>query len=210
MEADVTAPWDAPPARHYSTDPSDPVDFYGGVFSNMSPSPIVLDGLHWDTVEHFFQAQKGPRACGATPFGDELVRSAPDPWEAKRRGRSLALRPDWEHVKYDVMMRGLKAKFERPYERGVLLGTGTRWIREDSPTDFVWGWRNGGLNLLGLALMHVRLEILDLGLAAMGPGFHAFRLKAGALTPERAAPLLAQELRAGHARLRAVPEPGES
>ncbi|MCY3414471.1 MAG: NADAR family protein [Candidatus Heimdallarchaeota archaeon] len=41
----------------------------------------------------------------------------------------------------------------------LLLSTGDEEIYEDNPTDFIWGHRNQGLNLLGKALMEIR-EVL--------------------------------------------------
>ena len=80
---------------------------------------------------------------------------------AKQIGRNVELRPDWEDVKYDVMLKCLRAKYAIPYFRRQLLSTGYKEIREDSPTDRVWGWRDGGQNLLGKALMQVRAEIRE-------------------------------------------------
>lgn len=144
-------------------DPTDPeilkdpdgVYFYGGPFSNFAHSPIVIEGRPYPTVEHYFQAQKAVHAADL-----EYVRRAPNPAEAKRRGRHIRLRPDWEKIKYDpVMLTGLRAKFAIPEFRRELLETGERSIYEDSPYDFEWGFRNGGRNLLGRALMQVRDEI---------------------------------------------------
>lgn len=108
----------------------------------------------YTSVEHAFQAAK------ATTLEDhERVRTAPGPGYAKMEGRQITLRDDWEKVKYDVMLECLRAKFEIPSFKGRLLSTADRELREDSPTDFVWGWRNNGQNLLGKALMQVREEL---------------------------------------------------
>jgi len=64
-----------------------------------------------------------------------------------------------------------------PY-RSALLLTHPHPLAEDSPSDFVWGARDrdggyGGQNLLGLALMRVRDELVaDVGtrVAALAPG----------------------------------------
>ena len=64
-----------------------------------------------------------------------------------------------------------------PY-RSALLLTDRRPLAEDSPGDFVWGCRDpqggyGGQNLLGLALMQVRAELIAdvrTRLAAIGVG----------------------------------------
>jgi ribA/ribD-fused uncharacterized protein len=165
-------PWDAPGT----------LLFYGGRFSNFAatpglrlpegwygharPAPILLVA----TVEHYFQA------CKATTRADFLwVLSAPSAPSAKRRGsrhgeggRRLALRPDWELVKLDVMRVACRAKFTLPEYRAALVATGERVLVENSPTDFVWGGRDrhgghAGRNLLGVVLMEIRSEVLAAG-----------------------------------------------
>jgi ribA/ribD-fused uncharacterized protein len=137
---------------------SEPVDFYGGPLSNFAYSTIQIDvGFGpqvYTTVEHAFQAAK------CTNLSDHYnVKGAQSPGLAKQAGRNVQLRKDWEQIKYDVMLKCLRAKFEIPFYKEILLTTGSREIREDSPTDFEWGYRNGGKNLLGKALMQIRSEI---------------------------------------------------
>ena len=138
----------------------EPFDFYGGPFSNFAYSPIHVDigwGEHeYSTVEHAFQAAKTTK-----DWQHHAVRTVATPSMAKQIGRNVELRPDWEDVKYDVMLKCLRAKYAIPYFRRQLLSTGYKEIREDSPTDRVWGWRDGGQNLLGKALMQVRAEIRE-------------------------------------------------
>lgn len=138
----------------------DPVDFYGGPFSNFAYSPIVVNvgwGEHeYPTVEHAFQAAKA-----TTEWQHHAIRKTTNPKLAKQMGRHIPLRLDWEEVKYEIMLDLLRAKFAIPHFRRELLSTGYREIREDSPTDRVWGARDGGQNLLGKALMQVRSEIRE-------------------------------------------------
>lgn len=135
-----------------------PFDFYGGPLSNFSYSPITVDvgwgALEYPTVEHAFQAAKAVHA-----WNHHAIRKVSSPSFAKAMGRKIDLRPDWEDVKYEIMLTCLRAKFQIPYFRRELLSTGYREIREDSPTDFVWGYRNEGQNLLGKALMQIRDEL---------------------------------------------------
>ena len=180
------------PKRHYSTRRQDAVFFYGGEFSNFVGGPFELrdyNGLRYlsarttaeamtfakldnvkdiardthlreyQTVEHYFAANKA-----TTRDDHDWIADASSPWVAKKRGRGINLRPDWENVKFDVMLIGLRVKFADPHSRAVLLGTHDRFIAEDSPTDFCWGIRDAqggytGDNLLGKALMQVRDEI---------------------------------------------------
>lgn len=148
--------------------------FWRGPLSNfrmLDPAPMIAAGWHgratsperWPmrTVEHGFQA------CKATSREDfEMILAQPGPMDAKRSGRHVTpLRPDWETVKYDIMLHLLRVKFRDVTLRAVLLATGERTLVEASPHDAEWGgWDRQarawtGANLLGRALMDVRAEI---------------------------------------------------
>lgn len=75
--------------------------------SNFYSSPIqCLDGITYPTVEHAFQAMKTTNL--------ELrkqIAAAETPGRAKRMGRRLLLRPDWEDIKLQVMEETVRAKF---------------------------------------------------------------------------------------------------
>jgi ribA/ribD-fused uncharacterized protein len=96
------------------------------------------------------------------PADAERVRHCRTPGEAKHLGRRIPLRPDWEHIKYEVMLVGLKAKFtQHAHLKELLLSTGTAAIHENRP-DPVWGGGPNypkGKDLLGKALMRVRAAI---------------------------------------------------
>lgn len=142
-----------------------PIYFYSpreepyGCFSNFSAHGVHLDGHWWPTTEHYFQAQK----FAGTEHAEE-VRRASTPKRAAELGRDRKrpLRPDWEHVKNDVMRRAVRRKFEtHPKLREVLLSTGDEEIVENAPHDYYWGCgRTGtGRNMLGIILMEVRAEL---------------------------------------------------
>ena len=102
------------------------------------------------------------QACKATSRRQfDLILACGTAAAAKHAGRETGLRPDWEQVKFEVMLCGLRGKFAlEPYRSGLLL-THPDLLAEDSPTDFVGGARDrdggyGGQNLLGLAVMRVR------------------------------------------------------
>jgi N-glycosidase YbiA len=148
------------------------VYFWRGPLSNFAPTPglrlpVGYHGHHErehvavPTVEHWFQACK---ATSREQFDRILACSTAA--ASKRAGRATELRPDWEQVKFDVMLRALRGKFALEPYRSALLLTGERPLAEASPHDFVWGCRDPadtftGRNLLGLALMQVRDEIVD-------------------------------------------------
>jgi hypothetical protein len=122
--------------------------------SNFYPSPITINGREYPTVEHFYQASKALR-----PEDHDRIARAATPAEAKRLGRKVALRADWDKVKDDIMYAGIKAKFERQPQ--LLLQTGCARLVEDSPFDSYWGTgRDGrGKNRLGELLMKLRSEL---------------------------------------------------
>ena len=133
--------------------------------SNFVGGPLTLEHPHsrqlvdYRTVEHYFQACKA-----RTSEDHDHIRRAPTPKEAKRRGRAVAITPNWEQVKEEVLLTALRAKFALPEFRELLLATGSRPIGEDSPHDYEWGVRDrrggyGGSNRLGKALEQVRAEI---------------------------------------------------
>ena len=112
------------------------------------------------SVEHFFQACK---ATSRRKF--DLILACNTAAAAKRAGRETELRPDWEQVKFEVMLCALRGKFTLEPYRAALLLTHPRPIAEDSATDFIWGARDRdggytGQNLLGLALIRVRDELI--------------------------------------------------
>lgn len=164
------------PLHHYSTNPDEAVFFYGGPFSNFVGGPFQIGieqpwgvqddaicTMTYETVEHFFAASKAMTKEAHLHIADKR-----GPLRAKQAGRRTELRPDWELVKFEVMLTGLRAKFEETYYRKALLSTGSRLIAEDSPYDFIWGIRDKdhgytGTNLLGEALMRVRNELIVAG-----------------------------------------------
>lgn len=124
--------------------------------SNFSPSPFRIDYVLFPTMEHYFQANK------ADNQNDYLhIAYAPIPGEAKRLGRKIQLRPDWEKIKDNVMLTGLRKKFADPELRNLLLATGDEELIEGNYWgDTYWGVCNGvGQNKLGKLLMQVREEI---------------------------------------------------
>jgi len=128
-------------------------------FSNYYPAPTVYEGIAYSTSEAAFQSAKTLDADARRAFINI------DPGKAKRDGRSLNLRPDWEQVKYRVMLDVLSSKFQDPVLRQMLLDTGDRLIIEDTT-----GWHDNewgdchcekcrhvtGRNMLGKALMEIR------------------------------------------------------
>lgn len=147
------------------------IDKFDGEFaflSNFSPSPIVVDGLIWPTVEHIYQAWKT-----LDPQRREEIRHAATPGKAKRLGRVVPLRPFWDDIKKGIMMWILHMKFDQNPELALqLLATGDRMLAEGNVWhDNIWGDCAckkcaivRGQNLLGELLMKVRKSQRQLGL----------------------------------------------
>jgi hypothetical protein len=133
-----------------------------GCFSNFSPHPIQIEGLSWQTVEHYYQAQK---FVGSEDEGlIQLIRHVETPMEAATLGRDRTrkLRRDWEQVKSQVMWKGVLTKFLTHTDiQAILLDTDEDLIVEDSPTDYYWGCGQDktGQNQLGKILMDVRQQL---------------------------------------------------
>lgn len=127
--------------------------------SNFFPSPLQLNSLEYPTVEHWFQSQK----FSNTDI-QEKIRIAPTPATAKKLGkkRDPSFRSDWDLLRDEVMLVGLRAKFhQHPELASRLLATGAESLIEQSPWDSYWGsGRSGnGKNRMGLLLQQVREEL---------------------------------------------------
>lgn len=129
--------------------------------SNFHPSPVRGPmGLLFPTVEHAFQASKTRSAIEV-----ERIQDAPTPGRAKRLGRRVALREDWEETRLDVMEELVWRKFVITDLRAKLLATGDAELVEGNGWgDTFWGVCAGvGENHLGRILMRVRERIRAMG-----------------------------------------------
>lgn len=131
-----------------------------GWMSNFYRCDIRYKDLTYKSSEAAWQAQKTL---------DEEVRKTfqfMTPVESKRAGRKVTLRPDWESVKYSIMVDVLTAKFRQNVQLlNWLMLTGEEQLLENTTDwhDNTWGdcscpkCKNiTGQNLLGKALMEVR------------------------------------------------------
>jgi ribA/ribD-fused uncharacterized protein len=140
-------------------------NFYPSLIEVRVPGARAVEKWYAATVEHGFQAAK-------TEDSDQMVwvLSAPKAGEAKRRGRQVTLRSDWEDQKVLVMLELLRKKFspDNSVEPGgplteKLLATGYEELVEGNTWgDTYWGVdvnRGRGNNVLGECLMLVRQEL---------------------------------------------------
>lgn len=127
--------------------------------SNFYEAPVTYNGITYKNNEAAFQAQKvAPSKEAMLEFRDL------NPTEAKKLGRKVSLRSDWENIKVGVMKDLVYAKFsQNPDLQEKLIDTGDEYLEEGNTWgDRVWGAVNGvGANLLGQILMEVREELRD-------------------------------------------------
>lgn len=124
--------------------------------SNFFMVPFVWKGKKWKSAEHAFQASKAKKEVEAL-----RVMEAVTPTEAKRLGRRVEMRENWNQVRLEVMEEILRAKFSVPELKEKLKATGERELVEGNTwNDTFWGVCNGrGMNHLGKLLMKVRSEM---------------------------------------------------
>lgn len=118
---------------------------------------IWFDGDPYETVEHAYQAAKCARRNQRALFRTPGLT----PGQAKRMGRNIKLRDDWDEVKIKIMLKLLRNKFTDPVLKKLLIDTGQCvLIEENTWGDFFWGVCAGvGQNALGKLLMLVRSEL---------------------------------------------------
>jgi ribA/ribD-fused uncharacterized protein len=150
VEIANSTPKEAPMVVENFKDP--PFEF----LSNMFPCELHVRGLRFTCSEAVFAAAK----C-ADP-ADRVRFVGVDGYTAKRLGRQVRLRPDWDAVKVDVMRKVLRLKFAPGSALAQrLLDTGDAELIEGNWwNDRFWGVCKGeGLNQLGKLLMERRAEL---------------------------------------------------
>lgn len=136
-------------------------------FSNFYPCEFVFGGMHFRNSEAAWQSLK------TLDENERLSFQNLGPSEAKKKGRSVQLREDWELVKYKLMVAVCLAKFRQNPDLGkILLETGDEEIQENTTGwhDNIWGhcecpkcMDKSYTNLLGKALMEVRDLLKTMG-----------------------------------------------
>jgi len=135
--------------------------------SNFWMVPIPFENVWYPSVEHAYQAAKTLDAAEKT-----LIKNASTASEAKRLGKHVKIRPDWESVKIDYMKYLVWYKFSMYPEMGKkLLDTKDAELVEGNTwNDTFWGVCNGlGQNWLGKILMEVRDQVRSIGPAKEAP-----------------------------------------
>lgn len=129
--------------------------------SNFYEAPVKYLGMTYRNNEAAFQSAK---VVNTKHANQRVVFTHLSPDEAKRKGRHVQLRPDWEKVKDQVMYEIVKAKFAANADlKQKLLATGDAELVEGNTWhDTYWGYdikQKRGHNKLGKILMQVRAEL---------------------------------------------------
>ena len=132
--------------------------------SNFELVPITYNGIYYPSTEHAYMAQK------TTVIELRMqIAAASTPSKAKKLGRALKLRPDWELIKLQVMEDVLRIKFNQEPYKSKLIATGNEELIEGNTwCDQIWGQCRcqkcldsgiEGQNNLGKLLMKIRSEL---------------------------------------------------
>ena len=124
--------------------------------SNFYNSKFTYRGLEYLNAEAAFQSMKCIKIADRKSF----TNLAPN--DAKKLGRRVRLRDDWEDIKYTVMEEIVYEKFNQNLDlQAKLLNTGNAELIEGNTWgDTCWGICNGvGKNMLGQILMRVRTQL---------------------------------------------------
>lgn len=126
--------------------------------SNFWKCPVYIDQIMYTSSEAAFQAYK-------TKDKKERLRfTEMGPGEAKKAGKLIKLREDWEKVKLKIMTRIVLCKFtqNRDLMQKLILTRDAELIEGNTWGDKFWGVCNGeGENWLGRILMDIRQTLQD-------------------------------------------------
>lgn len=125
--------------------------------SSFWTAAVVFEDVLYPSSEHAYQAAKSKSSSVRL-----MIRQAPTPGKAKRLGRTIEIRKDWDAIKLDVMEQIVRDKFTRTQALGeLLLATGDQELVEGNHWgDTFWSVCNGvGENHLGKILMKIRSEL---------------------------------------------------
>jgi ribA/ribD-fused uncharacterized protein len=125
-------------------------------FSNFYPCDIEYGGMVFPTPENLYQALK----TKDKELREEFTRMSPV--EAKRRGRMLEVRDDWEEIKVPAMTLIQERRFQNPFWASKLKDTEGEIVEYNYWHDNFWGMctckkcDGQGRNELGKIIMKIR------------------------------------------------------
>ena len=105
------------------------IDRFDGEFdflSNFYRSCVQCEGVNYPTVEHAYQAYKTKNHQTRL-----FIAQLSTPGEAKKWGRTIDIRPDWEEIEVDVMRYYVRQKFLNNEKLALALhNTGNEELEE--------------------------------------------------------------------------------
>lgn len=121
--------------------------------SNFYESSVTYNGVTYGSSEAAYQAAKCKNMEDRQRFVGVLANVA------KKLGRTIEIRDDWDDVKFNIMYEIVWLKFDQNDKlEKMLLDTGNRYLEETNYWgDTYWGVCKGiGENNLGKILMEIR------------------------------------------------------
>lgn len=132
--------------------------------SNFYACQTEYHNVKYPTSEHAYQAAKT-----ANPIQKEAIRKADTPDDAKRLGRRVEIKSNWDEIKDEVMYEIVSNKFKNKRMQAKLLATENEILVEGNYWhDNYWGscicpkcLQKPKGNVLGKILMRVRKELKE-------------------------------------------------
>jgi len=127
--------------------------------SNMWPVCIEYKGRKFYNVENAFHSEKS----GDGSFKDFCAHEVEGRIVKEKQYEMIKLRPDWDLIKFDILLELTRIKFSQIELQRKLLATGDEYLQEGNDWgDTFWGVDNEtgeGQNIFGKILMTVRQEL---------------------------------------------------
>lgn len=145
------------------------IDSFDGnyeMLSNFYPCIVIFQNLEFPSVEHAFVASKSTDPMFWYEISQMHAKYA---GKAKRKGRKIKLRSDWEEMKLFFMKEFIDQKFNQKPFRDFLLSTYPLYLIEGNTWhDDFWGdcrcpkHKNiKGENNLGILIMDKRRQLYE-------------------------------------------------
>ncbi len=151
------------------------IDFFKGRYvflSNFYPCEIIHQGITYPSVEHYYVAMKSNNeqlidgVYYTTGDFREMISKIKSPSLAKKIGKKIKLRKNWDVDKFKFMDWGVTEKFKDNKLAELLLSTGNSELIEGNWWhDNTYGsctcekCGNKGRNYLGKLLMNIREDL---------------------------------------------------
>lgn len=146
--------------------------------SNFHPVEITYGGIVYPSVENAYQAQKCANESDKQQFSRLGCGRTLRPGSAKRLGKTVEQRKDWDDVRVGIMYELTSLKYKDLVLRDKLKSTMCKILIEGNKHhDAFWGFdihRNCGENRLGNIIMSVRDDIRKDGITPFMRGTLSF------------------------------------